>query len=60
MEAVTTHERALGNDPRDVSAGNLGYDIESQIPGTGKLRFLEVIVELAQLEVEIIYECSFN
>ncbi len=42
MEAVTAHERALGNDPRDVSAGNLGYDIESRDPKTGRLRFIEV------------------
>ena len=28
--------------PRDVSDQNLGYDIESSIPGTGLLRFIEV------------------
>ncbi len=27
--------------PRDVSKEKLGYDIESSIPGTGKLRFIE-------------------
>src|SRR5690606_864770 len=32
----------LGFQPRDVSNQNLGYDIESSIPGTGLLRFLEV------------------
>ena len=42
MEAVTAHERALGNEPRDVSAGNVGYDIESRDPKTGRLRFIEV------------------
>jgi superfamily II DNA or RNA helicase len=42
MEAVMAHERALGHDPRDVSAGNLGYDIESRDPQTGHLRFIEV------------------
>jgi superfamily II DNA or RNA helicase len=42
METVTAHERALGNVPRDVSAGNLGYDIESREPSTGRLRFIEV------------------
>lgn len=42
MEAVTTHERSLGNEPRDVSAGNVGYDIESRDPKTGHLRFIEV------------------
>ena len=28
--------------PRDVSQDNCGYDIESQVPATGKLRFIEV------------------
>lgn len=28
--------------PIDVSAANVGYDIESGIPGTGQLRFIEV------------------
>jgi hypothetical protein len=42
MEAVMTVERKLGHAPRDVSDQNLGYDIESSIPGTGLLRFLEV------------------
>jgi superfamily II DNA or RNA helicase len=41
MDAVIAHERSLGNVPRDVSAGNLGYDIESRTT-TGKLRFIEV------------------
>ncbi|HKI21657.1 MAG TPA: DUF3883 domain-containing protein, partial [Isosphaeraceae bacterium] len=42
MEAVTSAERRLGFAPRDISDQNLGYDIESSIPGTGLLRFLEV------------------
>lgn len=42
MSAVMSAERQLGFDPRDVSAGNLGYDVESSIPGTGLLRFIEV------------------
>ncbi|HLI32381.1 MAG TPA: helicase-related protein, partial [Solirubrobacteraceae bacterium] len=42
MQAVMQAERALGYVPRDVSAEKCGYDIESSIPGTGKLRFLEV------------------
>ena len=33
---------SLGYVPRDVSDQNLGYDIESSIPGTGLLRFIEV------------------
>jgi hypothetical protein len=35
-------ERALGYDPTDREFEKLGYDIESRVPGTGKLRFLEV------------------
>jgi hypothetical protein len=42
MDAVISAERRLGNVPRDVSAENLGYDVESSIPNTGRLRFIEV------------------
>ncbi|HJT21371.1 MAG TPA: helicase-related protein [Nitrospira sp.] len=35
-------ERTLGFEPVDRENDKLGYDIESRIPGTGKLRFLEV------------------
>jgi len=35
-------ERSLGFDPVDRELAKLGYDIESRVPGTGKLRFLEV------------------
>ena len=35
-------ERALGFDPTDREFERLGYDIESRVPGTGRLRFLEV------------------
>jgi hypothetical protein len=35
-------ERRLGFLPRDVSADKNGYDIESAIPGEGRLRFIEV------------------
>jgi SNF2 family DNA or RNA helicase len=42
MAAVMRAERQLGFDPKDVSDQNLGYDIESAVPGTGALRFLEV------------------
>jgi superfamily II DNA or RNA helicase len=42
MQAVMEAERRLGFLPRDVSAENLGYDVESSIPNTGLLRFLEV------------------
>ena len=42
MEAVMRTERQLGFIPRDVSEKNLGYDLESSIPDTGLLRFIEV------------------
>ena len=42
MEAVMQAERDLGFIPRDVSSDNFGYDIESAIPDSGKLRFIEV------------------
>jgi Protein NO VEIN, C-terminal len=42
MEAVMEAERRLERLPRDVHQENLGYDIESAIPGTGRLLFLEV------------------
>jgi SNF2 family DNA or RNA helicase len=35
-------ERGLGFDPTDREFEKLGYDIESRIPGTGRLRFIEV------------------
>jgi hypothetical protein len=35
-------ERRLGFVPKDVSAQKLGYDVESSIPNTGRLRFIEV------------------
>lgn len=42
MHTVMEVERRLGYVPRDVSADKCGYDIESSVPGTGKLRFVEV------------------
>src|SRR4051812_47724028 len=35
-------ERGLGFDPSDREFEKLGYDIESRVVGTGKLRFIEV------------------
>jgi SNF2 family DNA or RNA helicase len=35
-------ERALGFDPTDREFERLGYDIESRVTGTGRLRFIEV------------------
>jgi SNF2 family DNA or RNA helicase len=41
-EIVMQIERDLGYEPTDRELEKLGYDIESRIPGTGRLRFLEV------------------
>jgi superfamily II DNA or RNA helicase len=43
MHAVMEAERALGNEPCDVSADKCGYDVESKSPDTNAhLRFIEV------------------
>ena len=39
---VMDAERRLGFEPVDREPDKLGYDIESRIPGTGRLRFIEV------------------
>jgi hypothetical protein len=41
-EVIMQIERDLGYDPTDREFEKLGYDIESRVPGTGKLRFIEV------------------
>ena len=41
-EIVMDVERSLGFEPTDREFEKRGYDIESRIPGTGKLRFIEV------------------
>ena len=40
--AVMEVERNLGFEPVDREVDKLGYDIESRVLGTGKLRFIEV------------------
>ena len=40
--AVMEAEGRVGREPRDVHKENRGYDIESSIPGTGRLLFIEV------------------
>ena len=35
-------ERGLGFDPVDRELDKIGYDVESRVPNTGKLRFIEV------------------
>jgi hypothetical protein len=42
MESVIAAERALGNEPRDVSAEKKGWDVESRDSRAGHLRFIEV------------------
>jgi hypothetical protein len=42
MDAVMAAERALGHEPRDVSAEKKGYDVESRDRHSGHLRFIEV------------------
>ncbi len=41
-EIVMEVERGLGFEPVDCESEKRGYDIESKIPGEGKLRFIEV------------------
>lgn len=41
-EIVMAVERQLGFDPVDREFDRLGYDIESRIPSSGRLRFIEV------------------
>ena len=41
-QIVMDIERSLGFEPIDREFDKVGYDIESRIPGTGKLRFIEV------------------
>ena len=40
--AVMNVERSLGFEPVDRELDKLGYDVESRVPSTGKLRFIEV------------------
>lgn len=42
MEAVMAAERRIGYEPCDVSGEKRGYDVESKLPGSGQLRFIEV------------------
>ena len=42
MNAVMERKRALGHEPRDVSAEDRGCDVESREAGTARLRFIEV------------------
>ena len=57
-------ERSLGFDPVDREFEKLGYDVESRVPGTGKLRFIEVkgrVSEASSINVtrnEVLYSLN--
>lgn len=57
-------ERQLGFEPLDREHEKLGYDIESRVPDTGKLRFIEVKGRVAGAETitvsknEILYSLN--
>jgi superfamily II DNA or RNA helicase len=63
-EIVMEVERSLGFTPVDCEREKLGYDIESAIPGTGRLRFIEVkgrVTDAATITVtrnEILYSLN--
>ena len=42
MDAVMATERELGNQPEDVSARKVGYDVASYDPDADRMRFIEV------------------
>jgi hypothetical protein len=57
-------ERSLGYGPDERECERLGYDIERRIPGTGRLRFIEVKGRVAGAETitvtknEILYSLN--
>jgi hypothetical protein len=57
-------ERGLGFEPVDREHEKLGYDVESRVPGTGRLRFIEVKGRIAGAETitvtknEILYSLN--
>lgn len=57
-------ERGLGYEPVDREFEQLGYDIESRVPGEGRLRFIEVKGRDAEAETitvtknEILYSLN--
>jgi len=42
MEVAMQYERDQGREPEDVSAQNLGFDVRSRDPRTGRKRYIEV------------------
>jgi hypothetical protein len=63
-QIVMDIEGSLGYVPTDRETEKLGYDIESRVPGTGKLRFIEVKGRVAGASVitvtrnEILYSMN--
>ncbi len=63
-EIVMEVERSLGFIPKDRESEKLGYDIESLVLGTGRLRFIEVKGRIAGADVvtvtknEILYSLN--
>lgn len=63
-EIIMEIERDLGFEPVDREMEKLGYDIESKVPGNGKLRFLEVKARITGADVltvtrnEILYSLN--
>mgnify|MGYP001443691682 CR=1 FL=1 len=61
---VMETERSLGFDPTDREFEKLGYDIESKVPNSGQLRFIEVKGRVAGADVitvtrnEILYSLN--
>jgi len=35
-------ERRLGREPKDIGKDRIGYDVESKVPGDGRLALIEV------------------
>ena len=61
---VMETERLLGFEPADREIDKLGYDVESRVPATGRLRFIEVKGRRADAETITVTRneilCSLN
>ena len=63
-EIIMGIEKNLGFEPVDRETEKLGYDVESKVPGNGKLRFLEVKARITDADVltvtrnEILYSLN--
>ncbi len=57
-------EKDLGYEPVDREFEHLGYDVESRVPGTGRLRFIEVkpedfVLALVRFETPDVYQVRY-